>query len=70
MEQPFNRHAAGVTFSLVDPTRVTIELSGELRQQQPGVIAGLLAQRLGEQVDLAVSLRPVYRGLSGTEEPA
>jgi len=52
-----------------DPTRVTIELSGEVRDQEPGILAGMLARQLGNQVDLAISFRPLYRGLSETDEP-
>lgn len=53
-----------------DPMRVTVELSGVAGDKQPEVLASLLAERLGKRIDLAVSFQPVYRGLSGSDEPA
>ena len=50
-----------------DPTRVTIELSGQLTEENPSVLATMLAERLGDEVELAVSFRPIYRGLSGSD---
>jgi uncharacterized hydrophobic protein (TIGR00271 family) len=48
----------------VDPTRVTVELSGLASSNEPAMLATLLADRFEERIDLAMSFRPVYRGQS------
>jgi uncharacterized hydrophobic protein (TIGR00271 family) len=53
-----------------DPMRVTVELSGEAGDKRPELLASLLAERLGNRIDLALSFQPVYRGLSPDDEPA
>ena len=53
-----------------DPMRVTIALSGDAGDNRPEVLASLLAERLGERIDLVLSFQPVYRGLSSDDEPA
>lgn len=53
-----------------NPTRVTIEVSGAAEEKQPERLAAMLAEGLGRRVDLALSFRPVYRGLAGDDEPA
>jgi hypothetical protein len=46
---------------------VTIELSGDAADHRPEDLASLLAERLGERIDLVLSFQPVYRGLSVDE---
>jgi hypothetical protein len=53
-----------------DPMRVTIALSGDAADHRAEDLASLLAERLGERIDLALSFQPVYQGLSAADEPA
>jgi uncharacterized hydrophobic protein (TIGR00271 family) len=53
-----------------DPMRVTIALSGDAADHRPEDLASLLAERLGERIDLVLSFQPIYRGLSADDEPA